>query len=100
MMKKIICLLFGIIAIIDSINGAPLGGMLFCAVLSAAVLFGTIEYLAYRGSAAAEMMGRITFIISIVSLTVMPWPTIQKIFAAIVMMAASSFAVYFIEKSF
>lgn len=42
----------------------------------------------------------ITFIISIVSLTVMPWPTIQKIFTAIVMMAASSFAVYFIEKSF
>jgi hypothetical protein len=98
MMKKTICLLFGIIAMIDSINGAPLGGMLFCAALSAAVLFGTIEYLAYRGSAAAEMMGRMSFIISIVGLLVMPWPTMQKIFAATLLMAASSFAVYFIER--
>ena len=97
-MKKMICVLFGIIAMIDSINGAPLGGILFCAALSAAVLFVTIEYIACKGSAAAEMMGRMSFIISIVGLSVTPWPTIQKIFVATLLMAASSFAVYFIEK--
>lgn len=99
-MKSMICVLFAAVAILDNIRtGAPLAGMLLCAAGTAAVLFAAVEYLSRTGSAAAEMMGRMTFIISIVSLTVMPWPTIEKIFVAVLLMAVSSFAVYFVEKN-
>lgn len=99
-MKHLICVLFTAVAVLDSIRtGAPLAGMLLCAVLSAAVLFAAVEYLSRTGSAAAEMMGRMTFIISVVSLTVMPWPTSQKILLAVVLTAAASFIICFIEKN-
>ena len=98
-MKYLICVLFAAVAVLDSIRtGAPLAGMLLYAAVSAAVLFAIVEYLASKNSTAAEMMGRMTFIVSVVSLTVMPWPTIEKIFVAVLLMAVSSFAVYFVEK--
>ena len=98
-MKRVICVLFVAVAVLDNIKtGAPLAGMLLYATISAAVLFAAVEYLSRTGSAAAEMMGRMTFIISIVSLTVMPWSTIEKVFISILLMAVLSFAVYLIEK--
>ena len=97
-MKYLICALFAAVAVLDSIRtGAPLAGMLLYAAMTAAVFFAAVAYLSRNGSAAAEMMGRITFIISIVSLTVMPWPTIKKVFVSVLLMAVSSFAVYFVE---